>query len=389
MNENNKSAPLPVDRLTDNYFAILNVMIAQKAASGEDIIRMDIGSPDLAPATHIIEALTHGATRTDSHGYQSHRGTEDLRKAWIGMVRDWYGVTLGDELVLPLIGSKEGVFHLSLAWLNPGDLVLVPDPGYQTYAQAARFTRAEAVFIPLLPENEFLPDLEAIPEDAARKARMLWLNYPNNPTGAISPLDFFQQAVEFCRQYDILLCHDAAYLQVTFDGYQAPSVLQVPGASEVTVEFYSLSKVYNMAGWRVGFAAGKKQAVAALLKIKTHADSGHFLPVIEAATSALTGDQSWVEERNILYQERRDVLVKGLRKMGLEPNMPEAAIYVWCPVPGGSDSIGFVLSLLENTGVSMAPGVVFGPRGEGFVRVSLTQPKARVEEALSRMEGWL
>ena len=350
---------------------------------------MDIGSPDLAPATHIIEALTHGATRTDSHGYQSHRGTEDLRKAWIGMVRDWYGVTLGDELVLPLIGSKEGVFHLSLAWLNPGDLVLVPDPGYQTYAQAARFTRAEAVFIPLLPENEFLPDLEAIPEDAARKARMLWLNYPNNPTGAISPLDFFQQAVEFCRQYDILLCHDAAYLQVTFDGYQAPSVLQVPGASEVAVEFYSLSKVYNMAGWRVGFAAGKKQAVAALLKIKTHADSGHFLPVIEAATSALTGDQSWVEERNILYQERRDVLVKGLRKMGLEPNMPEAAIYVWCPVPGGSDSIGFVLSLLENTGVSMAPGVVFGPRGEGFVRVSLTQPKARVEEALSRMEGWL
>ena len=386
---NKMNATLPVDRLKDNFFAVLNIKISERMASGADIIRMDIGSPDLPPADHIIEAVSQTATRVDSHGYQSHRGTGDLRRAWISMFQDQYGVELDDEMVLPLIGSKEGVFHLSLAWLTSGDLVLVPNPGYQTYAQAARFAGAEVVAFPLLSENGYLPDFRAIPEDTARKARMLWLNYPNNPTGATSTLEVFRSAVEFCAEYNILLCHDAAYFQVTFDGYQAPSIMQVPGAAEEAVEFYSLSKVYNMAGWRVGFVAGMGRAVTALLKLKTHADSGHFLPILDAATIALMGDQSWIKERNAIYQTRRDILVEGLKRLGLEPVQPRAAIYVWCPIPNKRDSIGFVLSLLESTGVSLAPGVVFGEMGEGFVRISLTQPKERIEEALRRMEGWL
>jgi LL-diaminopimelate aminotransferase len=386
---NKMNATLPVDRLKDNFFAVLNIKISERMASGADIIRMDIGSPDLPPADHIIEAVSQTATRVDSHGYQSHRGTGDLRRAWISMFQDQYGVELDDEMVLPLMGSKEGVFHLSLAWLTSGDLVLVPNPGYQTYAQAARFAGAEVVAFPLLSENGYLPDFRAIPEDTARKARMLWLNYPNNPTGSTSTLEVFRSAVEFCAEYNILLCHDAAYFQVTFDGYQAPSIMQVPGAAEEAVEFYSLSKVYNMAGWRVGFVAGMGRAVTALLKLKTHADSGHFLPILDAATVALMGDQSWIKERNAIYQTRRDILVEGLMRLGLEPVQPRAAIYVWCPIPNKRDSIGFVLSLLESTGVSLAPGVVFGEMGEGFVRISLTQPKERIEEALRRMEGWL
>ncbi len=388
MNEHRNHTPLPVNRLGENFFATLYREIARKTASGADVIRLDIGSPDLPPADHVIEALTHSAAQVDSHGYQSHRGTQALRKAWVELLQQRHNVSLDEETVLPLIGSKEGVFHLSLAWLNPGDRVLVPDPGYQTYTQSARLARAEPFLMPLLPENGYLPDLEAIPEKIACRARILWLNYPNNPTGAVASLDFFNRAVGFCHQYDILLCHDAPYMQVTYEGYQSPSVFQVPGALDVAIEFGSLSKVYNMAGWRVGFAAGQVDAIAALVKLKTHADSGHFLPIMEAAVSALTGDQSWVEARNEIYRVRRDVLVAGLRSLGLNPNQPQAAIYVWCPLPSGWDSEDFVLTLLENAHVSVAPGSIFGPHGEGFFRISLTQPEERIREALERIRGW-
>ena len=297
-----------------------------------------------------------------------------------------FGVATNPDEVLPLLGSKEGVFHLSLALLNPGDVALIPDPGYQTYAAGAVFAGAEPVYIPLLPENHFLPDLASIPAETARRAKILWLNYPNNPTAATAPLEFFAEAVEFCRQHGILLCHDAAYNQVTFYGYRAPSVLEVPGAAEVTVEFSTLSKSHNMAGWRVGAAVGQPAALAALLKLKTHADSGHFLPVLEAATAALSGDQSWLAERNAIYATRRDVVVRALREIGLNPEMPQASLYVWCPLPEGWDSAHeFVLALLEKTHVSLAPGSIFGPRGEGFVRFSLVQPEARLAEAMARI----
>lgn len=381
--------PLPIDRLSENFLAKLNTEIDRMKAEGEDVIRMDVGSPDLPPANHILDALTHYASRVDSHGYQSHRGVESLRKAWLNFLMEQYHIVLEDRMVLPLIGSKEGVFHLSLAWLNPGDFVLVPDPGYQTYVQAARFAKAEPVFIPLLPQNGYLPDLAAVPEKVARKTKILWLNYPNNPTGAVATLDFFAHAVEFCHHYDILLCHDAAYLQVTFEDYVAPSIFQIPGASQVAVEFGSLSKAYNMAGWRVGFVSGHLGAIEALLKLKTHTDSGLFLPVMEAAVSALTGEQTWVKERNEIYRKRRDLMITGLQEMGLRPNIPQAAIYLWCQVPPSFSSETFVFSLLENTHVSVAPGSMFGPRGCGYIRISLTQPEDRIKQALNRMGNWL
>ena len=389
MDEGNFPNPLPVNRLSDNFFAKFNIEINRRRDEGADVIRMDMGSPDLPPANHILEALTHSSSRLDSHGYQSHRGVRSLREAWLGYLKDRYRVVLNDENVLPLIGSKEGVFHLSLSLLNPGDLVLVPDPSYQTYVQAANFAKAKPFFFPLLPQNDYLPDLTAIPEQIARKARIIWLNYPNNPTGAVASLEFFAQALEFCHRYDVLLCHDAAYQQVTFDDYIAPSIFQVPAASKVAVEFGSLSKAYNMAGWRVGFISGNADAVSALLKLKTHADSGLFLPVMEAAVSALSGEQSWVKERNEIYRVRRDLMITGLQEMGLNPNLPQAAIYLWCPVPSRFSSEAFVFSLLKNTHVSVAPGSMFGQRGEGYIRISLTQPEERIKQALDRMGKWL
>ncbi len=379
----------PTDRLKTNYFTGLNQRVNRLQAAGADVIRLDIGSPDLPPAPHIIQALTAAARLADVHGYQSQRGTATLREAWAGMYNRIHGVNLDPEGVLPLLGSKEGIFHLSLAVLNPGDLVLVPDPGYQTYLQGAVFAGAEPVPVPLLPENHFLPDLEAIPPETARQARMLWLNYPNNPTNAVADLGFFNRAVDFCRRYEILLCHDAAYTQVTFDGYRANSVLEVPGAVEVAVELNTLSKSHNMAGWRVGVAVGQPAALAALLKLKSHADSGHFLPVMQAAIAALTGDQSWLVARNATYQERRDLVVAALRVAGLQPWQSKASLYVWCPVPQDLDTDSFVQGLLEGAHVSVAPGSIFGHRGVNDFRLSLTQPRYRLQQAMDRIAAWM
>jgi LL-diaminopimelate aminotransferase len=380
----------PTNKLSDNFFATISSRASQLSASGADVIRLDIGSPDLPPAPHIIETLSNSASRSDTHGYQSHRGPQALREAWVEMYQRVHGVVLDPDGLIPLLGSKEGVFHLSLALLNPGDIALVPDPGYQTYAAGAIFAGAEPIGVPLLPENGFLPDLEAIPQKTCERAKILWLNYPNNPTAAVASLAFFAQAVDFCRQHNIVLCHDAAYTQVTFDGYRAPSVLEVPGAAEVAIEFNTLSKSHNMAGWRIGVAAGQTRALAALFKLKTHTDSGQFLPIMEAATAALTGDQSWLEERNQIYADRREVVVSALKEMDLCPQEPRASLYVWCPLPEGwTSSSDFVLTLLDQAYVSLAPGTVFGPRGEGFVRISLVQPLARLTQAMDRMNTWI
>jgi len=264
------------------------------------------------------------------------------------MYQTAYGVDLDAESeVLPLLGSKEGIFHLAMATINPGDIALVPDPGYISYTRGALFAGGQPVYFPLLPERDYLPDFDAIPSDVASKAKILWLNYPNNPTAAVATLEAFSQAVDFAHQYGLLLCHDAAYTQVTFDGFHAPSLLEVPGAKDVAVEFNTLSKSHNMAGWRVGAALGNPQVLRSLYILKTNQDSGHFLPVLEAATEAMCGDQTWLRERNEVYRQRRDVAVRGLRALGLDVKEPLASIYVWSPVPAGWDSGNFASAALE------------------------------------------
>jgi LL-diaminopimelate aminotransferase len=290
-----------------------------------------------------------------------------------------------DQEVVPLLGSKEGIFHLGQAILNPGDVALIPDPGYMTYASGATFSGADSHFLELRPENDYLPDLQAVPGDVARRARVLWLNYPNNPTGAVADEGFFREVLSFAQAYDILICHDAAYSAVTYDGYRAPSILESPAAKEVAVEFNTLSKSHNMAGWRVGVAVGNPEALSSLYTLKTHADSGQFLPIMDAAVEALLGDQEWITERNDVYRRRRDLVAGALEDLKIETLKPKGAIYIWFRCPEGWTSKELTRSLLRSIGVSMAPGVIFGTQGEGFVRLSLCTSEDRLEEAMNRM----
>jgi LL-diaminopimelate aminotransferase len=370
-----------------NFFAQVEQRIQTLTSSGADIIRLDIGSPDLPPPGHILEALVASACDPSHHGYQPHLGTLALRQAWAKHYQQRFGVALDPQRqIIPLLGSKEGIFHTIQAWVDPGDVVLVPDPGYMTYTRGTLFAGAVPVFLPLRWENSYLPDLNAIPKDVLGKARMLWLNYPNNPTGASAGKEFLTRAVEFALQHNLLLCYDAAYSQVVLDGEQPASVLAIPGASEVAIEFNSLSKSHNMPGWRVGVAVGRADALAALFKVKTNIDSGHFRPVMDAAVAALTGDQSWQKDRNAIYRERRDIVLMGLERLGWRAFRPEAAIYVWAAIPNGRESLEFVTEVLEKVHVSLAPGILFGEHGEGFVRVALTSPTERIAEAMERMK---
>jgi LL-diaminopimelate aminotransferase len=306
------------------------------------------------------------------------------------MYRRVHGVELDPEReVLPLLGSKEGIFHLGLAFIGPGDAALAPDPGYVTYRRGAAFAGGEVYPVPLLPERDYLPDLDALPPEALRRAKILWLNYPNNPTAAVATRQFFAQAVDFAREHRLLLCHDAAYAQVSFDGGAQPSLLEAPGAKEVAVEFNSLSKSHNMAGWRVGALVGNAQVVSALYRLKTNADSGHFRPVLEAAEAALSGDQGWLQERNRVYQGRRDAVVEGLRGLGWTVRAPKAGLYVWSPLPAGWDCETFVVEALEKAHVSLTPGTVFGPGGAGHIRIALTAPEARLGQAMECLKEWL
>jgi LL-diaminopimelate aminotransferase len=302
------------------------------------------------------------------------------------MYQRLYQVKLDPESeIMPLMGSKEGIFNLVMASIDPGEVVLIPDPGYLTYDRATLFAGGEPVYLPLLPENDFLPELQNIPEHILKRAKMLWLNYPNNPTAATANLDFFRDAVAFARQHDLLVCHDAAYTQVTYDGYQAPSIMQVPGAKDVAVEFNTLSKSHNMAGWRTGVAVGNSSALQSLYTLKTNVDSGQFLPIMEAATAALTGDQSWLAERNEIYRQRRDLVIEALHASGLNAQVPQGSLYIWFPVPAGWSSEGFTSALLDQAHISLTPGTVFGEHGEGFVRISFTAPLERLEDAMQRM----
>ncbi len=374
--------------LEAHFFSDIEARIGQLRLAGCDVIRLDAGSPDLPPAPHILEALRRSADSPGAHGYQGPRGTSVLRQAWANMYQQTYGVELDpDSEVLPLMGSKQGIFLLTQACVEPGDVVLGPDPGYMTYQRAALFAGANYYPLPLLPENHYLPEFATIPPEILSHARLLWLNYPHNPTGAVAPPEFFEEALEFARFHSLLLCHDAAYTQVTFDGYRAPSLLSIAGAKHIAVEFNSLSKSHNMAGWRAGVLIGCPPALRALQQLMANIESGHFLPVMQAATAAMTGSQAWLAERNAIYRARRDVATAGLRAMQLDCQVPQAALYVWFSAPAGHTSAEVATWFLEKAFVSLTPGNVFGRRGEGYLRLSFTQPAERIEEAIGRMQA--
>jgi len=372
------------------FFAGLGQRIIELKKQGMDIIRLDIGSPDLPPPDFILQELNRSAADPANHSYAGYYGIPALRQAMADYYHRRFGVKLNSATeVIPLIGSKEGIAHVPTAFVNSGDTVLVPDPGYPTYRMSVRLVEGETYDVPLLAENDYLPDLEAIPPEVLRRSRVLWLNYPNNPTGAIAPLDFFARAVEFAHRHDLLVCHDAPYADVTFDGYVAPSMLQVEGAKEVVLEFNSLSKSHNMAGWRVGMAVGYAEAVSALGLVKTNLDSGIFRPIQDAAIVALSDDQGWLAGRNAIYQERRDIVLTALEQAGLAVRKPKAGLYLWPQVPQGLTAADFAWRLLGETGVSVTPGTVFGEHGEGYVRLSLGQDTQRIREAMARLSDFV
>jgi len=380
-----------LNNLPPYVFAIIGRRVRTAQERGVDVIRLDIGSPDLPPPPAVIETLYRSAQDPHNHGYGGFFGKPALRGAFV----DYYGRRFGVELdpeseVLPLIGSKEGVFHLPMACVDPGDVVLVPDPGYPTYRVSTQLVGGELYLTPLLAKNGFLPDLDAIPGDVLARARVLWLNYPNNPTTATAPFSFLTEAVDFARAHNLLLAHDNPYAETAWDGYVPPSLLQVPGAMEVAVEFNSLSKTYNMAGWRVGVVVGNADVIGALTRLKTNVDSGIFRAVQDATITALsTTGEAWLVERNETYRARRRAVTAALDRMGLEYVSSSATLYVWARAPQGVTSARFTSDLLDGAGVSLSPGTAFGSQGEGYVRISLVQPVARLEEAMGRWERWM
>ena len=378
-----------LELLPPYLFAEISRTVGRLRAEGRDVISLGIGDPDLPTPAPIIDALCGAARDPVNHRYPESEGLPELRAAIAGWYSRRFGVELNpDAEVVPLIGSKEGIAHIPLAVIDPGDVVLVPDPGYPVYTSGAVFAGGEVFYLPLSRSRGFLPDLGAVPTDVARRARLLWLNYPNNPTGATADEDFFREVIEFARQFDVIVCHDAAYSEVAFDGYRPPSFLQLEGAREVGVEFHSLSKTYNMTGWRVGMAVGNPDIIQALTRVKTNFDSGIPQAIQRAAIAALQGPDGWVEARNRVYRRRRDLAVEALRAAGFDVRPPQATFYLWVPTPDGQPSIDFALRLLEATAVVVTPGVGFGPGGEGYFRISLTTPDDRLEEALRRLVAW-
>jgi LL-diaminopimelate aminotransferase len=376
-----------IKNLPPYLFAEVDRRIAEKRAAGFDVISLGIGDPDLPSPQHVVEAAQQAVADPIRHRYPDYYGLKELREAIARWYERRFGVELdSDREVVPLIGSKEGIAHLAVAFIDPGDVALVPDPGYPVFSIGTMLANGEPYYMPLRAERGFLPDLSAIPDEVARRARILWLNYPNNPTAAVATLEFFEEALAFARRHDLLLAHDNAYSDVAYDGYRAPSLLEIPGAKDVAVEFHSLSKTFNMTGWRTGMMVGNRVAVEALGRVKTNVDSGIFDAIQIASIAALDGDPAWVEERNARFQARRDATVATLRKIGVEVIPPRASLYIWAPVPAGLSSVEFSLRVLDDASVWVTPGVGFGPSGEGFFRISLTVPDHRLSEALERLE---
>jgi LL-diaminopimelate aminotransferase len=374
-----------MQRIPPYLFADLNRKRAALKQRGVDVIDISIGDPDLPTPDHIIDALTRAARDPATHAYPPYEGTAEFRGAVAGWYERRFHVRLdpGRE-VLALIGSKEGLAHLPWVFVNPGDVALVSDPGYPVYATATLMADGVPYPVPL-GGAEWRPDLGAIPDDVARRARLFFLNYPNNPTAGTADLAFFQEVVEFARRWNVLVVHDNTYSEIGYEGYRPPSFLEASGARDVGIELHSLSKTYCMTGWRLGFAVGNADAIQALATLKTNIDSGQFLAVQAAGVAALTGPDAPVRERVARWQARRDAVVTGLRAAGLDAPLPRATFYLWIPVPKGYDSVGFASHLLEEAGVVVAPGNGYGRRGEGFIRISLTAPDDRFSEAIRRI----
>jgi LL-diaminopimelate aminotransferase len=373
-----------INSLPPYLFAAIDKAKAEIIKKGVDVINLGIGDPDMPTPPHIVEAMKKSLDNPARHRYPSYEGMLSFRNAAAQWYRRTMNVTLDPEdEVLTLIGSKEGIAHIPLAFLNPGDVSLVPDPGYPVYNIGSILASAKPFKMPLLSENEFLPDLDAIPGDIAKKAKLMFLNYPNNPTSAIASLKFFEEVVDYANENEIIVVHDDAYSEMTFDGYKAPSFLNASGAKEVGIEMHSLSKTYNMTGWRLGFAVGNREILAGLGKVKTNVDSGAFESIQEAGIAALTGPQDCVRDMNKIYRERRDALLNGLKGLGLDVKPPKATFYVWARVNGKASD--FSKMLLEKAGIVATPGNGFGEYGEGYVRFALTQSVERISEAVERM----
>ena len=378
-----------LDKIPPYLFVEISRKIAAKKEQGIEVISFGIGDPDIPTPPHVVERLRETALDAPNHRYPESDGLPEFRQA----AADWYqrrfGISLdSDKELLSLIGAKEGIGHAALCFLDPGDVALVPDPGYPVYSVGTWFAGGECHWMPLLEENGWLPDLEAIPEDVARAAKVMWLNYPNNPTGAIAESDYFQQVVEFASRYDIAVLHDASYTEVAFDGYKPSSFLQTPGAMEVGMEFHSLSKSYNMTGWRLGVAAGNADMIDALMVVKSNLDSGVPQAIQYMGIEALKDPLDAIDERNAIYQRRRDRVLETLRGIGLHVDPPKAGLYVWARIPHGYTSAQVAESLLEQCDIVVTPGNGYGAYGEGYIRLTLTIDDEDMERGLQRLADW-
>jgi LL-diaminopimelate aminotransferase len=376
------------ERLPPYLFAELERKVREKKAEGVDVISLGIGDPDTPTPAAVVDALTRAAADAGTHQYPSNRGRPELREAFARFYERRFGVALHPETeIIPALGAKECVFNLNLAFLDAGDVALAADPGYPVYTGGPLLVDGEPVLMPLVPALGFAPDLDAIASADAARARLLYLNYPNNPTGAVLPDGLFDRVVEFAQEHDVLVVHDASYTETTFDGYVAPSFLQTPGAKEVGVEIFSLSKGWNMTGWRTAAIVGNAEAVAAYWRLKTNIDSGMFEAVQLAAAAAL--DAGPPTEMKAVYQRRRDLVCDALRAIGVNVTPPKGTIYIWAPVPEGHTSASYCELVLEESGVVLSPGGAYGPNGEGFFRISLTVPDERLGEAVERLRDSL
>ncbi|MEA1959633.1 MAG: LL-diaminopimelate aminotransferase [Chloroflexota bacterium] len=378
-----------IEKLPPYLFVGISKKIAEKRAQGIDVISLGIGDPDIPTPQHIIDRLCEASRDPQNHCYPESEGLPEFRRAVAGWYKRRFDIDLDSEKeIVSLIGAKEGVGHIALCFIDPGDIALVPDPAYPVYSIGTMFCGGESYYMPLLEENGFLPDLEAISSDVARKAKVLWISYPNNPTGAVAGIDFFEKVVEFAKKYDIAVCHDAPYTEIAFDGYKPVSFLEAKGALDVGVEFHSLSKTYNMTGWRVGMAVGNAGMVDALRRVKSNLDSGLPQAIQHAAIEALSGSQQCVTDNVAIYQRRRDRVLETLSNIGIKATPPRASLYIWARVPDGYTSVDFATRLLDELAVVVTPGVGYGPSGEGYIRISLTTPDDRLEEALARISAW-
>ena len=379
-----------LDKLAPYPFVEISRIIAKKRAEGVEIVTFGIGDPDIPTPDPIVDRLIEASRTPANHRYPETDGLPEVREAIATWYKDRFGVDNLDPgtEVLPLIGAKEGIGHVAFCFLDPGDIALVPDPGYPVYAAGTLFAGAESYYMPLLEENGWLPDLDAIPSDVARNAKVLWLNYPNNPTGAVADSDYYRKAIAFARENDVALLHDAAYSEVVFDGYKALSFLEVEGAKNVGIEFHSLSKCFNMTGWRFGSAVGNADMIQALFKIKSNLDSGVPQAIQEMAIEALTGSQQHIKDNNAIYQNRRDKVMDALIQLGLGVVPPKAALYVWARVPEGYTSASFTARLLDDLAIVVTPGSSYGEHGEGYIRLSLTTPDDMIDKGVDRLNSW-